>query len=203
MTLVNINRLPVKKRLFLASAGLATLVPSLALSQGPRGPAILTVSGLVDSANRGPHDPAIDQLMTRHGTRFDRAFEFDAAMIERLPTTAIVPTLEYDGRPHRLSGPLLSAVVQAAGVAPDAAVMLSLRGLDGYTVGVTLADARAWRMIAATHVDGRPMGVGGLGPLWGVYDADRLPAFKDKPLNERYALCPWGLYAIEVRAQRN
>jgi len=26
------------------------------------------------------------------------------------------------------------------------------------------------------------MSIGGLGPLWAVYDADRLPAFKDKPL---------------------
>ena len=29
---------------------------------------------------------------------------------------------------------------------------------------------------------------------------DRLPAFKDRPLKERFGLCPWGLYFIEVKA---
>ncbi len=64
---------------------------------------------------------------------------------------------------------------------------------------MSLADARAYRMIVATTLDGRPLSVGGLGPLWAVYDADRLPAFKDKPLKERFALCPWGLYCIDVK----
>jgi hypothetical protein len=190
---------PMNKRTFLASASLAAVAPALATSPIPRGGACLTLSGAIVSANRGPHDRAIDQLMTKHGTTFDRAFEFDAAMLERLPSVAIAPTLEYDARPHRLSGPLLSAVVESAGLAPNASGTLALRGIDGYTVGVSLADARDWRMIVATHVDGRPMGLGGLGPLWAVYDADRLPAFKDRPLNERFALCPWGLYAVEVR----
>jgi len=40
----------------------------------------------------------------------------------------------------------------------------------------------------------------GLGPLWAVYDADRLADFKDKPIKQRFALCPWGLYFIEVKA---
>ena len=62
------------------------------------------------------------------------------------------------------------------------------------------AIARGNRMIVATMRDGAPMSVGGLGPLWAVYDADRLPAFKDKPLKERFALCPWGLYFIDVKA---
>jgi hypothetical protein len=51
----------------------------------------------------------------------------------------------------------------------------------------------------AHSLDGAPLSVGGLGPQWAVYDADRLPAFKDKPLRERFSLCPWGLYFIEVK----
>ena len=54
-------------------------------------------------------------------------------------------------------------------------------------------------MIVATTLDGAPMSIGGLGPLWAVYDADRLADFKDKPLKQRFALCPWGLYFIEVK----
>jgi hypothetical protein len=137
--------------------------------------------------------------MVKHGAKFDKAWEFDAAMLARLPAVTIQPTLEYDAKPHKLSGPLLSAVVEAAGVAAGAPVMLALRALDGYTVAVSLADARGYRMIVASTLDGVRMSVGGLGPLWAVYDADRLPAFKDKPLKERFVLCPWGLYFIDVK----
>ncbi len=44
------------------------------------------------------------------------------------------------------------------------------------------------RFILATHLDGRPMALGGLGPLWAVYDADNVAPFKDKPVKERFAL---------------
>ncbi len=144
-------------------------------------------------------DPALDQLMVKHGVRFDKARQFDAAMLGRLSSVTIRPTLEYDGKPHRLTGPLLSAVVEASGVDARAPVILSLRALDGYSVSVRLADAHRFRMIVASALDGVPMSLGGLGPLWAIYDADRLPDFKDKPLKERFALCPWGLYFIEVK----
>ena len=60
-------------------------------------------------------------------------------------------------------------------------------------------DARAYRMIVATTLDGVPMGIGGLGRCGLYTTSDRLPAFKDKPLKERFGLCPWGLYFIDVR----
>ena len=163
------------------------------------GPGLLTVVGAIGRSNRGPLDPALDQLMVKHKARFDKAWQFDAAMLARLPAVTIQPTLEYDAKVHKLHGPLLSSVVEAAGVAAGANVMLALRAIDGYTIAVSLADARGYRMIVAGTLDGVPMSLGGLGPLWAVYDADRLPAFKDKPLNERFALCPWGLYFIEVK----
>ena len=193
----------MNKRRFLAAAALAVGLPSqtAAAPRGVRtGPGLLTVTGAIARHNRAPLNPALDQLMVKHGAKFDRAWEFDAAMLARLPAVTIRPTLEYDAKVHSLSGPLLSSVVEAAGLAPGASVMLALRALDGYTVMVNLADARAYRMIVATTLDGAPMSVGGLGPLWAVYDADRLPAFKDKPLKERFALCPWGLYYIDVKA---
>jgi hypothetical protein len=166
-----------------------------------RGPALLTLSGAaLGRANRGAVDPALEQLFSKHQVRFERGFEFDAAALQALPAAEIRPTLEYDGRPHRLSGPLLEQVLTAAGVAPAAALQLTLRALDGYTVQVALADARRWRMLLATRLDGRPLALGGLGPQWAVYDADRLPDFRDKPLKERFGLCPWGLYHVEIQA---
>lgn len=166
-----------------------------------RGAAQLTLSGpALGRANRGPVDPALEQLFSKHQVAFERAFELDAAALQALPAVEIRPTLEYDGREHRLSGPLLEQVLAAAGVSASAPVVLTLRALDGYAVRVPLADTRRWRMLLATRLDGRPMALGGLGPQWAVYDADRLPDFRDKPLKERFSLCPWGLYHVEVKA---
>ena len=193
----------MNKRHFLAATALAAAVPddARAAPTGARtGVGLLTVAGTITRKNRGPLDAALDQLMVKHKAQFTKAWQFDAAMLARLPSVTITPTLEYDAKPHTLSGPLLSAVVEAAGVAAGASVMLGLRAIDGYTVGLSLADARAYRMIVATTLDGAPLSLGGLGPLWAVYDADRLPAFKDKPLKERFGLCPWGLYFIDARA---
>ena len=194
-----------KRRFLTAGALLGATLPLQALaaaSKSRAGSCLLTVTGAIARSNRGPLDPALDQLMVKHGAKFDKAWAFDAAMLARLPSVTIRPTLEYDAKPHRLSGPLLGAVLAEAGVATGAAgasVMLGLRALDGYTIALSLADAQRYRMIVATALDGVPLGLGGLGPLWAVYDADRLPDFKDKPLKERFALCPWGLYAIDVK----
>ena len=192
------------KRQFLAAGALAASLPLHAHAAPPastrKGIGLLTVTGAITRNNRGPLDPALDRLMIKHGAKFDTAWEFDAAMLAKLPAVTIQPTLEYDAKVHRLSGPLLGAVVEAAGVAPGASVMLGLRAIDGYIVAVSLADAKRYRMIVATSLDGVPLSLGGLGPLWAVCDADRLADFKDKPLKERFGLCPWGLYAIDVKA---
>jgi len=75
-----------------------------------------------------------------------------------------------------------------------------LRAVDGYTVSLSLAQVRQYRVIVATHLDGQPMPLGGLGPLWAVFDADRHPDMAAKPLPERFAQCPWGLYHLDVQA---
>jgi hypothetical protein len=54
--------------------------------------------------------------------------------------------------------------------------------------------------MVATHMDGKPMALGGLGPLWGMVDADRIAELADKPLAERFGGCPWALYHIDVQA---
>ena len=194
---------PLQRRQFLGAAALGAVLPSgaqAAAASARTGPGLLTVAGAIGRSNRGALDPALDQLMVKHGVKFDKGWTFDAAMLARLPSVSIQPTLEYDAKVHKLSGPLLSSVVEAAGVAAGASVSLAMKALDGYTVAVSLADARRYRMILATKLDGAPMSIGSLGPLWAVYDTDRLADFKDKPLKERFALCPWGLYFVEVKS---
>lgn len=193
----------MNKRVFLTRAALVGMLPaapSLAAGTASAGPALLTISGSLSRTNRGPLDPALDQMMAKHGIRFEKAFAFDAPSLRRMPYVTIKPTLEYDAKLHSLSGPLISTVLEAAGAKPGQTVQLGLRAVDGYNVAVSLQDARSYRMIVATHIDGRPLGLGGLGPQWAVYDADNVAPFKDKPLKERFALCPWGLYHIDVKS---
>jgi hypothetical protein len=192
----------MNKRDFLAAASLAVVFPigsATAAGTATKGPALLSLTGVVTRTNRGPLDPALDQMMVKHGIQFTKAFEFDAAALRRLPAVTIRPTLEYGAKVRALSGPLLETVLQAAGVAPGAA-QVALRAVDGYNIALSLADARRYRMIVATAIDGRPLGLGGLGPQWAVYDADRVAPFKDKPLKERFALCPWALYHVDITA---
>ncbi|VTU32225.1 hypothetical protein SRS16CHR_05042 [Variovorax sp. SRS16] len=198
---VPLHNRPMNKRHFLGTATLAGLFPAVGASAAPqtrKGPGLLTISGLVGKSNRGPVDPALDQLMVKHGVKFDKAYVVDADALNRLPVVRIRPTLEYDARMHSLAGPLLTSVLESVGVPTAGDVMLGLRAVDGYVVPVKMADVRSYRMIVATEMDGKPLALGGLGPQWAVYEADTLAAFKDKPLKERFALCPWGLYSIEV-----
>jgi len=191
-----------KRNFVAASVGLAGLWTASGGSHAaPRQqqPALLTVSGAITRPNRGALDPVIDQMMGKHGIQFTQAHALDATALQRMPSITIKPTLEYDARPHTLEGPLLTTVLAAAGVAAGSAVQLVLRAVDGYNVTLSLADAQAYRMIVATRIDGQPQALGGLGPQWAVYDADVLPAFKDKPVKERFGLCPWGLYHIDVK----
>jgi hypothetical protein len=190
------------KRRFLASAAAAAALPSMARAAHPKansGPALLTVTGMIGQSNRGPLDPALDQMMHKQSVQFERAWAFDWQALMALSAITIRPTLEYDGKRHTLRGPLLLDVVKRAGALPTGGTRLLLRAVDGYAVAVPEAQARSERFIVATHLDGKPMPLGGLGPLWAVYDADKVPGMAAKPLKERFGNCPWALYHIEVQ----
>ncbi|MBQ5949561.1 molybdopterin-dependent oxidoreductase [Massilia sp. ST3] len=192
------------KRHFLGAAALAGATPVLAASRKPslgaRGPALLTITGDVKRSNRGPLDPALDQMMHKQKLAFTQAYAMDFAALAALPARTIRPTLEYDGKPHSLRGPLLEDVLAQAETRPGDAAKVVLRAVDGYAAAVEMRQLRAWQLIVATHLDGKPMPLGGLGPLWAVYDADRVPEMAKRPLNERFGACPWALYHIEVQA---
>lgn len=193
----------MNKRQFLTAAVMGTAaLPSFARAKHtakPAGPALLTVTGAIGHANRGPLDPALDQMMHKQKIQFDKGYTFDFEALLALPPLSIQPTLEYDKKPHRLTGPALVDVIKTTAAPLSDDTRLLLRAVDGYAVVISLADARKYRFIVATHLDGRPMPLGGLGPLWAVYDADRFADMRAKPLDARFALCPWALYHIEVQ----
>ena len=190
------------KREFLAAAALgAAAVPALAQGPGPvpprRSPVLLTLTGAVGKTNRGSLDPALDQMMAKQKIGFDKAYGFDFNQLSALPAVTIRPTLEYDNKIHVLRGPLLTTVLKAAG-APSESGTLTMHAVDGYAPTISVADARKYRFIIATSLDGRPMPLGGLGPLWALYEADRFADMASKPVDQRFALCPWALYHIAI-----
>jgi len=194
------------KRRFLATTivGAAGLGAPAAFAARPvaksaAGPTLLTVSGAIGSGNRGPFDPVLDQLMAKQKVAFSKAQTFDFAAIAALPAVTIKPTLEYDGKQHLLSGPLLLAVVKACGARPGEKTAMLVRAIDGYAAQISAADALKRRFIVATHLDGRPMALGGLGPLWTLYEADAFADTAAQPLGQRFAGCPWATYHIEVK----
>ena len=188
------------KRNFMAAALGAAALPAWAqgnAAKGLRGPALLTITGVGVRPNRGAFDPVRDQMMAKQKLSFTAAHAFDFAALAALPAVTIQPTLEYDNKPHKLSGPALRDVLKAAGVKGEG--KLAMRAVDGYAPTISIADATKYRFIVATHLDGAPMPLGGLGPLWAVYDADRFPDMAAKPVDQRFANCPWGLYHIDVQ----
>ena len=199
----------MRKRQFLRAtvgstvAGLAAWPAATVAQHAPttaRGPIVLTVSGAIGAGNRGEFDPALDQMMGKQKIAFDKAHVFDFAALAAMPPATIKPTLEYDSKAHALKGPLLIDVLKACRAQLADTTALFLRAVDGYAASVTVAEARQRLFIVATHLDGVPMALGGLGPLWAVYDADRFPDMAAKPVNERFASCPWAMYHVEVKA---
>ena len=191
----------MKKRSFLGTAALAAALPAIAGTKPAapsKGPALLTISGAITRANRGALDPAFDQMMKKHKASFTRALTADFAALLALPAQTIAPTLEYDAKVHALRGPLLLDVLAMAGARIGPETTIVLRAVDGFAATISAEQARAQGFIVATHLDGQPMALGGLGPLWAVFDADRVPALAAKPLAERFGACPWALYHIEV-----
>ncbi|ASU36912.1 molybdopterin-dependent oxidoreductase [Herbaspirillum sp. meg3] len=196
----------MKKRQFLAAGLLGMSSVAIAANKEKQaacasskdaGPVLLTITGAIGAGNRGALDPVLDQMMAKQKLQFNRAHTFDFASLNALPQTTIKPTLEYDSKQHVLSGPLLSDVLSAAGAAAAGDVLL--RAVDGYAVQVSMADIRKYRFIVATHLDGKAIPLGGLGPLWAVYEADGFPEIMEKPISARFALCPWGTYHIEAK----
>ncbi len=201
----------MKKREFLAGAmALGASVPVFAKPAAPStsstsvaAPAstpLVTISGAIQRHNRGPVDPALDQLFHKQLVQFDAAYAFDFAMLNRMPAQTIRPTLEYDAKPHSLRGPNLADMLAQTGAPANPLTQVLLRAIDGYVVATTLGQLREYRFLLATHLDDKPLALGGLGPLWAVYDPAQIPALAGKPLKEQFTLCPWGVYHIQLNA---
>ncbi len=197
----------MQKRQFLsASAGAlgATLLsPSIANAAKASNiqPSVLTVTGAIERTNRPAFTPALDILMGKHKLSFEKAYTFDVASLAKLPSVSIKPVLEYDNLPHQLTGPRLTEVLQIVGIDKNASgerFKITLRAIDGYVATFSLAQVRKFEVMLAMQLDGHPMALGGLGPLWGVFNGEKQPELASLPVNQRFAQCPWAVYHIDV-----
>ncbi|MDA7946983.1 MAG: hypothetical protein MPJ78_05860 [Hyphomicrobiaceae bacterium] len=158
----------------------------------PEGTVILTITGDVSKANRGPFNTERDSFFKFHEIKFDRAFQLDQAMLDGLKQgTVRVNAPQTDG-PVVLKGALLSEVFKLAGVEEGASVKAV--ALDGYTKEISAEMVAAHDWILASTSDGKPLVIGDQGPLWMVYTPSKLDVPKDEEAD-----WPWALFYIEVK----
>ncbi|WKL17111.1 Twin-arginine translocation pathway signal [Comamonas testosteroni] len=165
-------------------------------------PAALTISGPGVQANRGKPQAVADRMLIIHGYQFDAAWSCGMDALNSLEQQTLRTTLEYDEAEHSLQGPLLEQVLQAAGVdvgqAMARGLQLTLQGIDGYRSQMPLAQAVRWRMVIATQLDGVPLAMGGVGPLWAIFAAHEIPELGQLPVKQRFAAAVWGLYHLQL-----
>jgi hypothetical protein len=149
---------------------LAQAVPTIAATADPAAkpddPVILTVSGAIGQANRGPTDPFRDRLFAFHEISFDRAMAFTRADLAALGLHALTVSYPKWKAPHRFEGPLLRDVLARAGVKGG---VLHPLGLDGYSADIPFADLARYDAILALKMDGQWLATGGVGPAWIMY----------------------------------
>jgi hypothetical protein len=175
-------------RLLVALAALFALSAPLSAQDG--GGAVLTVTGDIANINRGRFDQFHDGFLNYHGKTFEKAFEFDRAAIAALPQQSITANAEPWSAAVKMSGPKLADVLGAAGATGKP---ITVYAMDGYGAAMTIDQIAARDWVLAMSADGKPLGIGGRGPLWLAYDTG-----DGKATAEEEGAWVWSVFHIEV-----
>ncbi|NJO38706.1 MAG: hypothetical protein HC871_15245 [Rhizobiales bacterium] len=176
-----------------ASAIIATSGMGVAAELSPAtGQIVLTVAGKIENTNRAAFDAFLDPFINYHERKFDKAAEFDLAMLEGLGMHEIDVAYEAWPGPIRLAGPLLSDVLGAIGAQPEGLTALAL---DGFAVELTKEQLEQETWIVAIKLDGEYMGIGQRGPAWLVFD----PGDDNSVTAEEEGSWPWAAFYFEVK----
>jgi len=153
--------------------------------------AVVTVTGAIAKTNRPAFDPFVDALFNALDVKFDRAFAFSRADLLKLPQRSL--EAKYPNWPAavRVSGPNLKDVLAAAGARGDTVIV---RAVDGYAPELTMTEVQAGTFVLALAADGKPLSLGGRGPLWLVFPPQ---ASGDRPDDD--SGLAWAVFHIEVR----
>jgi hypothetical protein len=140
----------------------------------PKGPVLLTVSGLISQRNAGD------------------AAAFDADMLAALPAAQIVTKTPWHAAPARFSGPALKTLLERLGARGK---VLRLTALDHYEVSVPMQDLELYAPVLALRMDDKALTIRSKGPVLLMYPFDSYPAI-DTDLY--YGRSVWQLQRIQV-----
>lgn len=162
---------------FLAAALLALSTLSTASAgqlDAPTGDVVLKVTGNVANTNAAG------------------AAGFDLAMLEALAGRSATMETPWTTGPTTFDGPLLTAVIEAAG---GHGKRLLVKALNDYSAEIPIEDATSYETILALKMNGVPMSVRDKGPLFLIYPFDKNPEL----YNEKYfSRSVWQIREIEV-----
>ena len=153
------------RRLFLTVAiALTCVLPAIpSWAEDASDPVILTVTGNIANPNRGPVDEFDDPVFSRLDVKFDKGFTFTLAELKALPQRTV--KAKYDNWPREVTatGPSLVDVLKAAGAEGKKVLV---QAADGYAPELAAADVTGDKLILALTADGKPLHLGGRGPIW-------------------------------------
>lgn len=175
-------------RYVVAFAALLAVSAPLAAQEGTG--TVLTVTGDIANTNRGRFDQFHDGFLNYHGKTFEKAYEFDRAALAALPQQSITANAEPWSKAVEMSGPRLADVLAAAGATGKP---ITVYAMDGYGAGMTVDQIAARDWVLAMNADGKPLGIGGRGPLWLAYDTG-----SGKATAEEEGAWVWSAFHIEV-----
>jgi len=149
----------------LAAAPFAAAPQARAENETAGGLIVLTIGGLAGASNRAPFDPARDRFFDHNNLSFKNARAFNAADLARLPQRTV--TAEVYWGTVSAKGAVLKDVIAAA--APSNTTKIArFYALDGYGADIALGDIQSQDWILASELDGAPLAIGQLGPLYAL-----------------------------------
>jgi hypothetical protein len=182
----------------MSSLAVAALLALLATA--PTGPAsaqdaaggqpILTITGNIAEANRPAFDEFADAYLKFREKSFDKAYQFTLDRLQALPQKTITAQAEKWQAPVELTGPSLADVLTASGALTGS---ITVTALDGYSITYTPEEIAAQDWILAWKANGKPLSIGGRGPLWLIHPSGATPAPDD--VEARWI---WSVFVIEA-----
>jgi len=178
-------------------AAIAAIAACLSACGGaaPAAPAdnaiVLTVTGEIGATNRGPLDEFQDAFLGHKGVKFDKAFEFSRASLNALGVQEAQIKRANWPELVTLRGPRLKDVLAAVKAQGNTLV---LTALDGYESKYPVSALQSDTVLLATEAYGKPLSIGGHGPVWLVFPAGSVPG--DDTSGD--AGLAWSIYHIAV-----
>lgn len=141
----------------------------------PQGPVILTVTGDIAVTNTG--DAAV----------------FDMEMLQDLGSEVLRTSTPWTEGEQLFRGLPLHRLTERLGVTGK---LLFAQAINDYTAEIPIEDAAPDRAMIAWEMNGAPIPLRGLGPLWMIYPFDQNSGFQSQVM---FARSIWQLDRIEAR----